>query len=120
MKNKFLEQKERGETILFTELLKEIPDDDILLELLPDQTRSGHQLVSRRELEVLKLHLDTVSYKDIAEKMGLTIGQVAKDLRKAKRILENGISPCVSVNMSLLNPRHYAENLDPWLISAGA
>ena len=45
MKNKFLEQKERGETILFTELLKEIPDDDILLELLPDQTRSGHQLV---------------------------------------------------------------------------
>ena len=37
MKNKFLEQKERGETILFTELLKEIPDDDILLELLSDQ-----------------------------------------------------------------------------------
>ncbi|MCI9507930.1 MAG: hypothetical protein HFF62_15440 [Oscillospiraceae bacterium] len=112
MKNKFLEQKERGETILFTELLKEIPDDDILLELFPDQTQPGRQMVTRRELQILNLHLDTVSYRDIAEKMSLTIGQVAKILQKVKRILENDMSPCVSVNMPLLNPRHYAEKLD--------
>lgn len=38
--DRFLEMKERGETILFSELLAEIPSDDVLRVLFPPQKRA--------------------------------------------------------------------------------
>jgi len=126
MKNKFLEQKERGDTILFTDLLEEIPGDDIMLELFPDQDRPGRPLLTQRDLEILNLHFDKVAYRDIAEKMGLTVGQVSRNLQKVKHVLDNSMPSYVCVNMPLLNPRHYAKNLrvlserqqDVWVLYA--
>lgn len=111
MKSKFLEQRDRGETILFTDLLKEIPGNDILLELFPDQDRPGHQLLTQRDLEILKLRLAKVTQKDIAEQLGITLGLVGRCIRKVKRFIAHDIPPYISVNIPLLNPRHYAEDL---------
>lgn len=76
--NKFSQQKEHREPILFTELLKEIPTDDVLLALFHNDDRPGHPLVTRRGLEVLKLHLKGTQRKAIAAMLDITPGQVSR------------------------------------------
>ena len=70
--DRFLAMKERGETILFSELLAEIPSDDVLRVLFPAQKRTWKQLATKRGMEVLKLHLDGFRQPEIAKKLDLT------------------------------------------------
>ena len=85
--NKFLEQKERGEPILFTELLKEIPCDDVLLELFSDGSQPQHPLLTRHELEIMKLRLKGTPYKTIANQLNITCEQIS-------RLVQKIIFPC--------------------------
>ena len=70
--NRFLELKECGGTVLFSELLTQIPPDDVLVELLPDPYSPRKPLVTRRGLEVLKLRLDGLRLPEIEERLGLS------------------------------------------------
>lgn len=58
MENNFLEQKRKGEKILFSELLAAPPSDDVLIELFPNTLTPNRPLVTQRGLEVLKLRLE--------------------------------------------------------------
>ena len=69
--NKFWEMKERGETILFSELLKDIPPDHILIDLFPNKRNPVRLLVSHAELEVLNLRLKGFTQAEIAEQLGI-------------------------------------------------
>lgn len=89
--NKFVEMKYCGRIILFSELLEEIPPDDVLLELFPNPITPKSQLVNHRGLEVLKLRLDGLKQPDIAGKLNLTQGQVAYSSKMAI----NGLRLCV-------------------------
>lgn len=81
--NRLLEKKECGNTILFSELLKDIPSDDVLAELLPAPLMPGKPFITKRGLEVLKLRLEGLRQPEIAERLGLTRGQVARASRMA-------------------------------------
>ena len=111
--NKFLEQKERGEPILFTELLKEIPCDDVLLELFSDGSQPQHPLLTRHELEIMKLRLKGTPYKTIANQLNITCEQISRLVQKIKKFLAEGSLPSyVFVNIPLLNPCGYTERID--------
>lgn len=75
--NKFLEMKERGETILFSELLKDIPPNWVLCELFSLPDSQHRSMVSHRGMEILKLRLEGLNQSQIAEKLNLTPGQVS-------------------------------------------
>ena len=92
--NRFLEMKERGETILFSELLDEIPADDVLPGLLPD--------ISQRELKVLKLRLEGLCQPEIAERLNLTLGQVTYTSARVKNRLHRNVPPYIDVDIQSL------------------
>lgn len=100
--NKFLEMKERGETIRFSELLKDIPPDGVLRELfaLPDSWY--RPLVSHRGMEVLKLRLEGLTQSQIAEKMNLTPGQVSGTSASIKNSLYGKVPPYIEVDIPAL------------------
>lgn len=100
--NRFLELKECGGTVLFSELLTQIPPDDVLVELLPDPYSPRKPLVTRRGLEVLKLRLDGLRLPEIEERLGLTSGQVAYASRMTKNCLRNSIPSYVEVDLPAL------------------
>lgn len=79
--NGLLEIKERGGTILFSELLKEIPPDEILADLLPHTLDPKRPIITQRGLEVLRLRLTGLRQQEIAERLGLTLGQVSRASR---------------------------------------
>lgn len=85
--NKFLEVKERGETILFSELLKDIPPDYVLLDLFPSKYNPAHLRVSHSALEVLKLRLKGFTQSEIAGQLGLSPSQVASRSKDVKNTL---------------------------------
>lgn len=89
--NRFLEMKERGETILFSELLDDIPADDVLAELLPN--------ISQRELNVLKLRLEGLCQAEIAEKLNLTLGQVTYVYARIRKHLYRNIPSYIDVDI---------------------
>lgn len=97
--NRFLEMKERGETILFSQLLEEIPPEDVLRELLSDPQNPKKQLITRRKLEVLKLRLDGLCQPEIAGRLGLTLGQVAYASVAATNYLHGRIPPYIEVDI---------------------
>lgn len=100
--NKFLEMKERGELILFSELLEDIPPKDTLYELLPNPQNPRKQLVDRRDLEVLKLRLDGFHQTEIAERLGLTQSQVAYTSKMTRNSLRGGVPPYIEVDIPRL------------------
>lgn len=100
--DKFLEMKERGETILFSELLAEIPSDDVLRVLFPPQKRAWKQLATKRGMEVLKLHLNGFRQPEIAEKLDLTPSQVAYASAMIKNSLYKRIPPYIDVDIPSL------------------
>ena len=100
--NKFLEMKERGETILFSELLKDIPPDHILIDLFPNKRNPVRLLVSHAELEVLSLRLKGFTQAEIAEQLGITPGQVAYRSKEAKNALYMNVPPYICVDIPAL------------------
>lgn len=89
--NRFLEMKERGETILFSELLDDIPADDVLAELLPN--------ASQRELKILKLRSEGLCQAEIAEKLKLTLGQVTYVSARIRKHLYGNIPSYIDVDI---------------------
>ncbi|NBI11524.1 hypothetical protein D1641_16160 [Colidextribacter sp. OB.20] len=85
--NKFLEMKERGETILFSDLLEDIPPNYVLVDLFPNKCNPAHLSVSRSALEVLKLRLKGFTQLEIAEQLGLSPSQVASRAKDVKNTL---------------------------------
>lgn len=100
--DRFLAMKERGETILFSELLAEIPSDDVLRVLFPAQKRTWKQLATKRGMEVLKLHLDGFRQPEIAKKLDLTSNQVAYASAMIKNSLYKSIPPYIDVDIPSL------------------
>ena len=96
--DRILAMKERGETMLFSELLAEIPSDDVLRVLFPPQKRTSKQLVTKRGMEVLKLHLNGFRQPEIAERLGLTLSQVTYASAMIKNSLYKRIPPYVDVD----------------------
>ena len=100
--DRFLALKERGETILFSELLAEIPSDDVLRVLFPPQKRTWKQLATKRGMEVLKLHLNGFRQPEIAEKLDLTPSQVAYASAMIKNSLYKSIPSYIDVDIPSL------------------
>lgn len=100
--NKFLEIKERGETILFSELLKDIPPDHILIDLFPNKRNPVRLLVSHAELEVLSLRLKGFTQAEIAEQLGITPGQVAYRSKEVTNALYMKLPPYICVDIPAL------------------
>lgn len=100
--NRFLEQKERGEIVLFSELLTDIPSDDVLLELFPNTFSPNKPLVTHRGLEVLKLRLEGLRQSEIAERLGLKRGQVTYASTTTKNCLHGNIPPYIDVDIPSL------------------
>ena len=100
--DRFLAMKERGETILFSELLAEIPSDDVLRVLFPPQKRTWKQLATKRGMEVLKLHLNGFRQPEIAKKLDLTSNQVAYASAMIKNSLYKSIPPYIDVDIPSL------------------
>lgn len=100
--NKFLEMKERGETILFSDLLKDIPPDDVLAELFPVLSDRKRPLVTHREMQVLKLRLDGLTQAGIAEELQLTPAQTSYSSAKIKNALHKNVPPYVKVDIPAL------------------
>ena len=100
--NRFLEMKERGEPILFSELLSEIPSDDVLLKLFPHPKRSKEQLVTRQRLEVLRLRLDGLHLPEIAVQLGITFSQAARASALIKNSLHENLPPYIDVDIPAL------------------
>lgn len=100
--NKFLEMKKRGETILFSELLKDIPPDHILIDLFPNKRNPVRLLVSHAELEVLSLRLKGFTQAEIAEQLGITPGQVAYRSREVTNALYTNVPPYICIDIPAL------------------
>lgn len=73
--------------ILFSELLANIPSDEVLTELLPDPYRPQRALTTHSGLEVLKLRLEGLDTAQTAERLHMTLSQADHRLRKTVRQL---------------------------------
>ena len=102
MENNFLEQKRKGEKILFSELLAAPPSDDVLIELFPNTLTPNRPLVTQRGLEVLKLRLEGLRQSEIAERLGLKRGQVTYASTTTKNCLHGNIPPYIDVDIPSL------------------
>lgn len=100
--NRFLEIKERGETIFFSELLEDIPPDEVLFYLFPNTRNPGKLLVRHSELEVLKLRLKGFKQSEIAEQLGLTPSQVANRSKEARNALHMNVPSYIRVDIPAL------------------
>lgn len=100
--NKFLEMKERGEKILFSALLEDIPPDYILIKLFPNTRSPGRQLVNHSGLEVLNLRLNGLKQSEIAEQLGLTPSQVAYRSKEVSNALYMNVPPHICVDIPAL------------------
>ena len=61
--------------ILFSELLADIPSDEVLAELFPDPYRPQKALATHSGLEVLKLSLEGLNTAQTAERLHMTLSQ---------------------------------------------
>lgn len=100
--NRFLEMKEHGEKIPFSELLKDIPSDDVLAELFPDPMRWGKSLATHKEMLILKLRVEGLTLRQIAEGLNLTPGQVSYLSKNVKNALHNKLPSYVEVDVPAL------------------
>ena len=100
--NKFLLMKERGDTILFSDLLAEIPDDDVLRELMPNPYGPDKRFITHRGMKVLKLRLDGLRQTEIAEQLNMTPGQVAYVSAEIKNCLYIAIPSYIDIDIPAL------------------
>lgn len=70
------EKVKKGETILFSEVLEQIPSDEVLSELFPDPYQ-GKSSITHFGLEVLKLRLQGFKQVQIAEMLRTTKSRVS-------------------------------------------
>lgn len=75
-------------TVLFSEILANIPSDEALADLFPDPYNPPKAFVTRLGLEVLKLRLEGLDSAQTAEKLHITRGQVSHWSLKTVRMLK--------------------------------
>lgn len=100
--NKFLLMKERGDTISFSDILKDIPEDSVLRELLPNPNGADKKFITQRGMKVLKLRLDGFRQPEIAERLNMTPGQVAYVSAEIKNCLDMGIPSYIDIDIPAL------------------
>ena len=100
--NKFLMMKERGDTILFSDLLAEIPDDDVLRKLMPNPYSPDKRYITHRGMKVLKLRLDGLRQPEIAEQLNMRPGQVAYVSASITNCLYMGVPSYIDIDIPAL------------------
>ena len=88
--------------ILFSELLANIPSDEVLTELLPDPYRPQRALTTHSGLEVLKLRLEGLDTAQTAERLHMTLSQADHRLRKTVRQLTRYIPENIVIDIPAL------------------
>lgn len=71
-----LKKAEKGETILFSEILGRIPSDEVLLKLFPDPYSQEKSSITHFGLRVLELRLQGLKLAQIAEMLQTTRSRV--------------------------------------------
>lgn len=94
-----ISRKNRGEVILFSELLKEMPSDEILAELFPDPYKSAHPLATQAQFQVLKLRFDGLKQPQIAVALQITQSQVAYRSMQIVNNLRNRVPSYIDVDI---------------------
>lgn len=97
-----ISRKNRGEVILFSELLNEIPSDEVLSELFPNPHNPDQPLATHSQLQVLKLRLDGLKQPQIAEALKITPGQVSYRSMSIKNNLHNRVPSYIDVDLPAL------------------
>ena len=88
--------------ILFSELLANIPSDEVLTELLPDPYRPQRALTTHSGLEVLKLRLEGLNTAQTAERLHMTLSQADHRIRKTVRQLTRYIPENIVIDIPAL------------------
>lgn len=96
------QEKSNAEKIPVSALLADIPSDQsldqLLLELFPSN-RPQTALVTRSQLEILKLCLEGLDAAQIAEQLHITYGQASNRLRKIVRQLRRYIPDNLEIDL---------------------
>ena len=98
----FFEKIEKGETILFSEILERIPSDEVLLKLFPDPYSYGKSSITHFGLRVLKLRLQGLKLTQIAETLQTTKGRVGYWSQMTMNSLYNFVPHHVAVDIPAL------------------
>ena len=78
------------QTILFSEILENIPPQDQLIDLFPTPGYPGKTCIKPFGLEVLRLRLQGFTLKQIAEQLGVSYHRVSYWSQTVKNCLHNG------------------------------
>lgn len=97
-----LKRIENGETILFSEILENIPPDEVLLNVFPDPFVRDRPAVTHFGLEILKLRLQGLKLTQVAEALQDIQSRVAYWSQMTVNSLRHFIPSYVAVDMPAL------------------
>lgn len=100
--DQLLEKASHGEAIHFSELLRDIPSDEILAKLFFNPEHPENNGVSQFGLEVLKLRLERYKLSEIADRLRTPASKVAYWSRKTRNCLLKGVPDCIDVDIPAL------------------
>lgn len=100
--DQLLVKASHGEAIHFSELLRDIPSDEILANLFFDPEHPENNGVSQFGLEVLKLRLEGYKLSEIADRLRTPASKVAYWSRKTRNCLLKGVPDCIDVDIPAL------------------
>ena len=100
--DQLLEKASHGEAIHFSELLRDIPSDEILAKLFFNPEHPENNGVSQFGLEVLKLRLEGYKLSEIADRLRTPASKVAYWSRKTRNCLLKGVPDCIDVEIPAL------------------
>ena len=100
--DQLLEKASHGEAIHFSELLRDIPSDEILANLFFDPEHPENNGVSQFGLEVLKLRLEGYKLSEIADRLRTPASKVAYWSRKTRNCLLKGVPDYIDVDIPAL------------------
>lgn len=97
--NQFLKRKEDGQKILFSELLDNIPSDEVLAELFSFPDDSSRYNITHFGLEILKLRLKGYVQSQIIEELQTTKGRVSYWSSLTKHYLSRYMPECFEIDI---------------------
>ena len=100
--DQLLEKAAHGEAIHFSDLLRNIPSDDILSKLFFNPKHPVNNGISKFGLEVLNLRLEGFKLSEIADKLQASISQVAYWSRRTRNCLLTGVPNYIDIDSPAL------------------
>ena len=100
--DQLLEKAAHGEAIHFSDLLRNIPSDDILSKLFFNPKHPVNNGISKFGLEVLNLRLEGFKLSEIADKLQASISQVAYWSRRTRNCLLTGVPNYIDIDIPAL------------------